>query len=50
MVLRVLVLYIPLPMFWALFDQQVHEDKRLELSQQESISLMCSNSAIHTLC
>lgn len=23
MVLRVLVLYIPLPMFWALFDQQV---------------------------
>lgn len=26
MVLRVLVLYIPLPMFWALFDQQVHED------------------------
>lgn len=24
MVLRVLVLYIPLPMFWALFDQQVH--------------------------
>uniref|UniRef100_A0AAQ5X8H1 Solute carrier family 15 member 2 n=1 Tax=Amphiprion ocellaris TaxID=80972 RepID=A0AAQ5X8H1_AMPOC len=28
MVLRVLVLYIPLPMFWALFDQQVQEDKR----------------------
>uniref|UniRef100_A0A8C6NR80 Solute carrier family 15 member 2 n=1 Tax=Nothobranchius furzeri TaxID=105023 RepID=A0A8C6NR80_NOTFU len=26
MVLRVLVLYIPLPMFWALFDQQVQED------------------------
>jgi len=23
MVFRVLVLYIPLPMFWALFDQQV---------------------------
>lgn len=23
MVLRVLLLYIPLPMFWALFDQQV---------------------------
>uniref|UniRef100_A0A8P4KE10 Solute carrier family 15 member 2 n=1 Tax=Dicentrarchus labrax TaxID=13489 RepID=A0A8P4KE10_DICLA len=29
MVLRVLVLYIPLPMFWALFDQQVREDERL---------------------
>lgn len=25
MVLRVLVLYIPLPMFWALFDQQVKD-------------------------
>lgn len=24
MVLRVLFLYIPLPMFWALFDQQVN--------------------------
>lgn len=30
MVLRVLLLYIPLPMFWALFDQQVHEDKQLK--------------------
>lgn len=27
MVLRVLVLYVPLPMFWALFDQQVQEHK-----------------------
>jgi len=24
MVLRVLVLYLPLPFFWALFDQQVY--------------------------
>lgn len=28
MVLRVLVLYIPLPMFWALYDQQVREERR----------------------
>lgn len=29
MVLRVLFLYIPLPMFWALFDQQVGEPTHL---------------------
>lgn len=40
MVLRVLVLYIPLPMFWALFDQQVCGGKRLELSQQELLNLV----------
>lgn len=32
MVLRVLVLYIPLPMFWALFDQQVCEGRVAETS------------------
>uniref|UniRef100_A0A670YXG5 Solute carrier family 15 member 1 n=1 Tax=Pseudonaja textilis TaxID=8673 RepID=A0A670YXG5_PSETE len=29
MVLKVLFLYIPLPMFWALFDQQVNCEKKL---------------------
>lgn len=29
MVLQVLLLYIPLPMFWALCDQQVRTDKQL---------------------
>uniref|UniRef100_A0A7N6BW83 Solute carrier family 15 member 2 n=1 Tax=Anabas testudineus TaxID=64144 RepID=A0A7N6BW83_ANATE len=36
MVLRVLVLYIPLPMFWALFDQQVWKNRRLESGQRQS--------------
>uniref|UniRef100_A0A7N9ASZ8 Solute carrier family 15 member 2 n=1 Tax=Mastacembelus armatus TaxID=205130 RepID=A0A7N9ASZ8_9TELE len=41
MVLRVLVLYIPLPMFWALFDQQVCEGKRLMICHNKSTSLHC---------
>ena len=49
MVLRVLVLYIPLPMFWALFDQQVREDKRLMDCQEELFSLKCPSSIMQTL-
>uniref|UniRef100_A0A8C7YGI0 Solute carrier family 15 member 2 n=1 Tax=Oryzias sinensis TaxID=183150 RepID=A0A8C7YGI0_9TELE len=39
MVLRVLVLYIPLPMFWALFDQQVwvYKPKKTTFSQCVSV-------------
>uniref|UniRef100_A0A7N8XN37 Solute carrier family 15 member 2 n=1 Tax=Mastacembelus armatus TaxID=205130 RepID=A0A7N8XN37_9TELE len=46
MVLRVLVLYIPLPMFWALFDQQVCEGKRLMICHNKSTSLHCMLNAL----
>ncbi|XP_077583787.1 solute carrier family 15 member 2 [Stigmatopora nigra] len=43
MVLRVLVLYIPLPMFWALFDQQgsrwTLQATRMNMALGESISI-----------
>ncbi|TNN27707.1 Solute carrier family 15 member 2 [Liparis tanakae] len=37
MVLRVLVLYVPLPMFWALFDQQVSEDQDHQVHQDQEV-------------
>lgn len=42
MVFRVLVLYIPLPMFWALFDQQVKVYIQL-------ISFIFLNSQLNTV-
>uniref|UniRef100_A0A8C9YXW8 Solute carrier family 15 member 2 n=1 Tax=Sander lucioperca TaxID=283035 RepID=A0A8C9YXW8_SANLU len=41
MVLRVLVLYIPLPMFWALFDQQVCEDTTPMIQLHNSYNIPC---------
>uniref|UniRef100_A0A8C7FJI2 Solute carrier family 15 member 2 n=1 Tax=Oncorhynchus kisutch TaxID=8019 RepID=A0A8C7FJI2_ONCKI len=42
MVLRVLVLYIPLPMFWALFDQQVRTQRDFLLSFIGVCPVFCS--------
>uniref|UniRef100_A0A8C7NU35 Solute carrier family 15 member 2 n=1 Tax=Oncorhynchus mykiss TaxID=8022 RepID=A0A8C7NU35_ONCMY len=42
MVLRVLVLYIPLPMFWALFDQQVRTQRGFLLSFIGVCPVFCS--------
>uniref|UniRef100_A0A7N8YJ10 Solute carrier family 15 member 2 n=1 Tax=Mastacembelus armatus TaxID=205130 RepID=A0A7N8YJ10_9TELE len=46
MVLRVLVLYIPLPMFWALFDQQVF---MRQVSEDSDGSAVIKPDSEHTL-